>query len=156
MKIPFFLIIFVQFILLISMMNSYELSESILSQSLIIQGTHHGGCGFGFITKKNIVESIKKYLLKNVSNQMKIELKFKNYKTETDDNENYKTLDSTFNDTEFNIFIIFNNTRKLVGSSDFNDKNYYPYLAGTSNDSDEFLKSGTEKIINFMKSQVEI
>jgi hypothetical protein len=156
MKIPLFLICFVQFILLLSMMNSYELDERILFQNLIIQGTHHGGCGFGFITKKNIVDSIKKHLLSNVSNQMKIEIKMKNYKAETDQNEDYVTLDSTFNNTEFNIFVILNKTRKLVGSSDFNDKNYYPYLAAVSSDSEEFLKSITEKIINFMKSQVEI
>lgn len=156
MKIPLFFIIFIQLILLISIMNSYELNERILSQNLIIQGTHHGSCGFGFITKKNIVESIKKYLLNNVSNQLKIDIKLKNYKTETDETENYKTLDNSFNDTEFNIFIIFNKTRKLVGSSDFNDKNYYPYLAAMSSDSEEFFKSVTEKIINFMRSEVEI
>ena len=153
MKITLF---FVLIIILISFMNTYVLDAQVLSQNIVIQGTHYGGCGFAFITKRNVLDTIKKHLLLNVSKDMNIEIKMKNYKTESDQAENYVTLDTSFNETEYNVFIIANKKRKLLGSSDNNDPNFYEYLVDSNRDKEEFLKSITEKIINFMKNQVDI
>jgi hypothetical protein len=147
------------FLLLINSMETLKLSNESESQSpiFIIQGTYYGGCGLSYISKRQTVEDIKKYILKNYGLNLGIESKLKNYKVTTDAEEPYKTLDQ-FNEKEFNIFIILNGIRKLMGSSDINNPEFYYAALGGSvygEEKQNFLKSFSEKIMNYYSKNLK-
>lgn len=145
------------FLILINSMDALKLNNDNSSPIFIIQGTFNGGCGLSYITKKQAVDEIKTYILNNYGLNIGIESQLKNYKATSDQEEPYKTLDQ-FNINEFNIFIILNGVRKLIGTSDINNPEFYYAALGGSvfgEEKQNFLRTFSEKIMNYYTQNVK-
>lgn len=172
-------IIYLTLSLMISLSTSTKLSDAVENNSIsadpsnkvsiILQGTYYGGCGFSVMTKKTVVQDIKNYIDLNYKDKnLDIKIAMKNYEPSTYDNygsssNNNSTNSDTnteekFNIFEFNIFVIKDDKRELVGTSDSSNKvHYFPYLVSVlqGQSEDDFLKLIAEKIVNAAEDKVD-
>jgi len=130
-------------------------------KDLILQGTYYGGCGYSYMIKKKIIESVKKYLEDNYKHHnLNITFTMKNYKIESNEVEvdiNYDKDETSFNEYEFNIFLIFQRKRTLVATSDVqNPIAFFPHMQSSLDQpKEDFLKGITEKIIKIVENPSE-
>jgi hypothetical protein len=134
--------------------NLSVFSNSLNGMNIYIQATYYGGCGYSIMIKKKTLDTIKQYLIDNYKiNEQNIKTEMLNLKTKS----NLKEDIDKFNETEFNIFLIFDNKRKLIGTSDSNNINgyYYKYLQyGNILEKENFLKTVSQNLIKFLQNEI--
>ena len=128
--------------------------EDHLNESIIIQVTYNGGCGFAFLKKQRVLEDIKKYLILKckITNDSIKTIMF-NYETIEKNPKEINYMDKwRFNINEFNIFAIKQNERVLLGTSEIDNDLYDPYLYdGMKKDKENFLLKICQQINEIYK-----
>ena len=149
-----FFLILIPIIIMEVVQNSEEaLEEQINPSKITIIGTYAGGCGYGAMVKRKIIEEIKKALIEKFNfSENQIVAKAKNIKgTSSMDKYSIPGLDINFD--EFNIFLFYKSERILLGTSARHLSDYYnDYLAGVIGASKAaFIDSVSKKISERVK-----
>jgi hypothetical protein len=130
-------------------LNSEEaLEEELNLNKITIIGTYSGGCGYGAMIKRKILEDIKKDLIEKYAfNENQIIAKAKNIK-ESANLDNYSIPGLEINFDEFNIFLFYKSDRTLIGTSSRNLSDFFfDYLAGIIGASkSSFMEKVSKKI----------
>jgi hypothetical protein len=133
------------------------------NETMILEATYYGGCGFSVKTKENILDLIKLELVTNYNiPKDNITIKMKNNKmydkitldSSEKDPELMEDIKNKINIYEFNIFVVQNGIRRLVGSSDYRSDFYFEYLAGINlkGNIDSFLPTISKNILGHYES----
>lgn len=150
-----FFLILIPIITMEVVQNSEEaLEEQINPSKITILGTYAGGCGYGAMIKRKIIEEIKKDLIEKFNfTENQIIAKTRNIKGTTSSMDKYSIPGLDINFNEFNIFLFYKGERILLGTSARHLSDYYnDYLAGVIGASKAtYIDSVTKKISERVK-----